>query len=137
MDILDIIAITQAAYIAAYNANVEDKNNEQNIYGRYRGTGQEQAPFRAAPGGERRPNSREEWLDVQAVKRCASCITKANYSGRVAIYKCSDGYGYGVAEYRDAEDTNGEQELFSLRTSPGSNEPAANIEAYIRSVLRV
>lgn len=28
MDILDIIAITQAAYIAAYNANVEDKNNE-------------------------------------------------------------------------------------------------------------
>ena len=28
MDILDIIAITQAAYIAAYNANAEDKNNE-------------------------------------------------------------------------------------------------------------
>lgn len=73
----------------------------------------------------------------QAVKRCASCISKADYSGRVAIYKCSDGYGYGVAEYRDAEDSNGEQELFSLRTSPGSNEPAANIEAYIRSVLRV
>lgn len=74
---------------------------------------------------------------IQAVKRCASCISKANYSGRVAIYKCSDGYGYGVAEYHNAEDSNGEHELFSLRTSPGSNEPAANIEAYIRSVLRV
>ena len=28
MDILDIIAITQAAYIAAHNVNGEDKNNE-------------------------------------------------------------------------------------------------------------
>ena len=74
---------------------------------------------------------------IQAIKRCASCISKADYSGRVVIYKCSDSYGYGVAECRNANDSNGEHELFSLRTSPGSNEPAANIEAYIRSVLRV
>ena len=74
---------------------------------------------------------------IQAIKRCASCISKADYSGRVVIYKCPDSYGYGVAEYHNAEDSNGEQELFGLRASPGSNEPAANIEAYIRSVLRV